>query len=667
MIRKPSGSATRRGLIAGAFGLAVAGGTAGALTGGGRARSSPVPTRLTLPSASRSALVQVVAHPDDDVLFLGPSSQQRMPGLVTIYLTDGESSGVDGTSRCAYAGSRDKGARAYHAKLAGVDDRWNVDWVRLSSGMLVEVDTLAGNPDVQLVFFHLHESGDADFNNGAHAGSLYVLYGDPLATANSTLGSLDSDGAGCAPQSVGQTVTRESLIADLAALFEHYAPAYIATQDPQVAVLGPRYHAHVDDPGDNSDHIGAARFAAAAASRYRGPAGDGRYLLRYYRDYNVRQEPADVEAGGVNRKAAFFLDYLGPQTNVRTGRYTGLYDPKPDPNESVFYGLFYSRLYPRWPGGLALGTVTGTRLYTAMGDRIAAFDTTRAATSPPAAPQFVSGARMAPYVIGTADSRGNTYLVGVQVTDNRIVSCAARGDGAVAWNPLPGDKPSGRCGFGTPTAAVGGGLLTVFTFDPGGGVRAITARPDGSWPAQWTELGGDGTRAGLGAVADSNGRITLFAPTYSGIAIWKQAAPWGAFEQAAPISGVSPTGPICALSNGGSHVLYFPAAPEGRIMRMQQGLNGNWSAPMSIPLAANAGDGVVVQRLQDGELAASVDQATGVATVIRFAGGVARILFQSDAKFVLTGAPALVVKGGTATLFAMKDDGALARWELPIG
>ena len=655
-------------MIAGAFGLAVAGGTAGALAGGGQwPRSSPIKTSRTLPAASRGALVQVVAHPDDDVLFLGPSAELRLPGVVTIYLTDGESSGAAGESRCAYAGSRDNGGRAYHAKLAGAADRWNIAWVRLASGTLVEVNTLAGNPGVQLVFFHLHESGDADFNNGPHAGSLYVLYGDPVATGNSTLGSLRSDGAGCAPQNVGQAVARESLIADLAALFEHYAPSYIAAQDPQVATLGPQYHAHVNDPGDNSDHIGAARFTAAAAARYRGPAGDGRYLLRYYRDYNVRQEPTDVEAGGVARKAAFFLDYLGPEASGHKGRYTGTYDPKPDPNESDFYGLFYSRLYPRWPGGLALGTATGTRLYASLGDQIAVFDPTRAASSAPTAPRFISGTGMAPYVVAAADSRGEPHLIGVQVADNRIVTCAPRGNGAVAWNPLPVDGPSGGSGFGTPAAVVGGGLLTVFTFDPGGGVRAITARPDGSWPVGWVELGGHGTRSGLGAVADSDGRITLFAPTYTGIAIWRQAAPWGTFEQVAPLTGVSPAGPIRALSNKTGHVLYFPAAPEGRIMRMQQEPDGSWSAPATIPLAAGAGDGVVVQRLGDGELVASVDQTTGIATVARFAAGAARVLFQSDAKFVLTGAPAVIVQDKTATLFAMRADGTLARWDLPVG
>lgn len=665
MLRKPSRSATRRGVIVGAFGLAVAGGTAGALTGGsGGSRIAPAPARRILPSATRGALVQVVAHPDDDVLFLGPSSQQRMPNVVTVYLTDGESSGVGHESRCVYAGSRDKGARAYHAQLAGAQNQWNVSWVRLATGTTVEVNTLASHPSVQLVFFHLHESGDSDFDNGPHAGSLYTLYGDASATPNSTLGSLHSDGAECASQSVGQSVARQSLIDSLVALFEHYAPAFIAAQDPQVATLGPQYHAHVHDPGDNSDHIGAARFVAAAASRYRGPAGDGQYLLRYYRDYNVRQEPTDVEAAGAIRKSAFFFDYLGPQTNGR-GRYTGAYDPKPDPNESVFYGLFYSRLYARWPGGLALDASSGARLYTAVGDRIAVFDTTSGASAVSAAPRFISATGMAPYVIAAAGSHANSHLVGVRIDDNRILSCALRGNDAGSWDPLPADLPSGRAGFGTPVAAVGGGLLSVFTFDPGGGVRVITARPDGSWPATWVNLGGDGTRPGLGVVADADGRITLYAPTYNGVSIWRQSAPWGAFQRAPSLLGVSPTGPISAISGEHGHVLYFPSAPEGRITRVQQQANGSWSAPVVIPQTANAGDGVAVHQVQGGELVASVDQITGVATVAQFTG-TPSVLFRSDAKFMLTGAPALLIDGGAATVLAMKVDGTLARWELPV-
>src|SRR5690348_2456392 len=79
---------------------------------------------------SSYTLMQIVAHEDDDILFMNPDVYNMIAagyGNVTIYLTAGEADGsVDGTqSREVFAANRQKGIRAAYAAMAGVTNSWS--------------------------------------------------------------------------------------------------------------------------------------------------------------------------------------------------------------------------------------------------------------------------------------------------------------------------------------------------------------------------------------------------------------------------------------------------------------------------------------------------------------------------------------------------------------
>ena len=94
---------------------------------------------------------QVVAHPDDDLLFMNPdllSSVRSGAETSTIYLTSGES---DVRPPEPYAASRRAGSRAAFAAMAGVADEWDRRAVQPVPGVFAEEDRLRAQPSVRLV------------------------------------------------------------------------------------------------------------------------------------------------------------------------------------------------------------------------------------------------------------------------------------------------------------------------------------------------------------------------------------------------------------------------------------------------------------------------------------------------------------------------------------
>ncbi|MFG2844431.1 PIG-L family deacetylase [Kitasatospora sp. NPDC048296] len=217
-----------------------------------------VPTAAADSSPVAESFMQIVAHQDDDILFMNPDiSREYSDPSVTVYLTAGEA--TDDTwitpyypSSCAYAESRAAGARAAHAKIAGVSDpHWTATPLKLSStGKTVEVDTLNEAPQVKLVFFRLHASGDSNFippnsqlaaNGPATLDDLFTS-GPSMNLFDSTMGSIGTDGdcaAATNNQNYGTTYGNQSfshadLTASLTELMQHFSPTVVLAQDPKV-------------------------------------------------------------------------------------------------------------------------------------------------------------------------------------------------------------------------------------------------------------------------------------------------------------------------------------------------------------------------------------------------------------------------------------------------
>src|SRR5262249_33560664 len=94
----------------------------------------------------------IVAHQDDDLLFLNPDVDQSIASGSTVflvYLTAG-----DAGRGARYWTARERGARAAHARMAGVKDVWLPVRVPVA-GRIVSIETLAERQSVHLVFLRL--------------------------------------------------------------------------------------------------------------------------------------------------------------------------------------------------------------------------------------------------------------------------------------------------------------------------------------------------------------------------------------------------------------------------------------------------------------------------------------------------------------------------------
>jgi LmbE family N-acetylglucosaminyl deacetylase len=190
--------------------------------------------------------VQVVAHPDDDLLFMSPDLYAGVLGerpSVTVYLTAGEATaGLDDRhDPVVYVQDRVEGLHEAYAYLARVRNSWRSE--EMTAGrLLVQVDSLAERPRVTLIFVRLPDGGDPRADGGRDA--LTRLWGGQACVHGFASGARPC-------------VSRADVIGMLRALYVKYQANVVRTLDPD------------PPPGcrvcDHPDHVASARFAAAAA------------------------------------------------------------------------------------------------------------------------------------------------------------------------------------------------------------------------------------------------------------------------------------------------------------------------------------------------------------------------------------------------------------------
>ncbi len=187
---------------------------------------------------TQGSTLDIVAHEDDDLLFLSPDVLHDVQsGLCvrTVYVTAGDAGSGEG-----YWTSRQEGMEAAYADMAGVSD----DWTQGDAGIPghpATLMTLNGAPRVSLVFMHLPD-GNTDGSGFSTTGyeSLKKLRLGQISTIDAVDGS--------------SSYTESSLQATLVTLMNAYQPDTIRTQD------------FVDDfnDGDHPDHHAVAYLTQAA-------------------------------------------------------------------------------------------------------------------------------------------------------------------------------------------------------------------------------------------------------------------------------------------------------------------------------------------------------------------------------------------------------------------
>ncbi|MFK8910425.1 PIG-L family deacetylase, partial [Streptomyces sp. YS-3] len=539
-------------------------------------------------SAGRGAvLLQIVAHPDDDLYFMNPDTQHALDGgakVVSVYLTGGEANGDNrvvsdpadrGHDKAAYSSARHQGLRQAYASLLGLPlfTPWEKSVRELRGGHRAEVDTLSHNGrHVELVFvntaMHTLRGGRMGlpslWEDRALSLPVVIAEGSPLTAA--------------APY------TYDGLVEVVAGLLDTYAPTLVQTLDPDPDIQHSTEKARQHDseqPGyaDHADHTAAASFAWAGMVRYvaratrRGRAVPG-FAVTSYRAYYNRHWPKNLPPAVLAEKAAHLRPY-GGAPDWRCGNPGGCGDYNVGGNRPLtnWKGWVRSTHY-RFPGPRpVVGDEPDGRLtaYGVLGLRAVRWRETAPGSGRFGTPEDLGGGPLAPVLGGAVLKDGRQLLFGLRfaATAGRagantrelvLLEQAAPGGAFRAWQGLGNPEAGADRGrrVGSPVAVTApDGRVHLFVRDADKGISTRVREADGAW-GPWRALGGETVQDGLGVTVDTRGRVHVFAPGYDFVHHWTQDSPGAPL---APVKG--PRLPLAvdapaavALPDGGVQLLY---------------------------------------------------------------------------------------------------------------
>ncbi len=236
-------------------------------------------------ASSSGPTLNIVAHEDDDLLFLSPDllhAVQAGGKVQTVFVTAG-----DAGLSASYWQGREDGMQAAYAEMAGVSNSWTQGDAGVP-GHPIPLFTLNGQQNVSLAFMRLPDgnedgSGFASDNNE----SLQQLWTGSITTIHAVDGS--------------SSYTRSSLISALATIMSSYQAAQVNTQD-YVGTFG---------DGDHSDHHAVAYLTQAAHQQY-----TATHTFTGYQDYPDTNLPVNVSGADLTAKQNAFYTYVPFDSNV---------------------------------------------------------------------------------------------------------------------------------------------------------------------------------------------------------------------------------------------------------------------------------------------------------------------------------------------------------------
>jgi LmbE family N-acetylglucosaminyl deacetylase len=272
------------------------------------------PDQLAKTDCAGPTIFNVVAHQDDDLLFLSPDLLHEIHDgkcIRTVYLTAGDA----GFDRLYWL-SRQLGAENAYSSMLGKDEVWDQQTVEIALHEYVTIATPHDGSQVSLIFVNLPDGNLSGNGFGADDWqSLAKLYDHQLPR----LRTVDRQ----------SSYTHDQLVSALATLMDIYQPAEIHTQG---------------DPGggphpDHADHIAAGQFADLAANQYdQRRFGDALTIpVTHYIGYPIQDYDVNVDGDDLQQKAAAFFAY---------GQHDGGVCTSMTACNDATYGLYLRRQYP---------------------------------------------------------------------------------------------------------------------------------------------------------------------------------------------------------------------------------------------------------------------------------------------------------------------------------
>ncbi|WP_282793810.1 PIG-L family deacetylase [Streptomyces sp. CC224B] len=709
---------TRRDLLTAAalcaivpVGMAAASGARDASSSAGPKHQPPALTTVspsgTWTAAGRAprtaeSVVQIVAHPDDDLFFLNPEVGQSLRSgrpLTTIYLTSGEANGINAPRRkdaqprlfpaerdyAKYTKARQNGIRAAYAEMVTGDAThpWRRTVIATAGGGQAELDTLQGHPHIQLVWTLLHEAGSI---TGDRPHSLHGLWDGRVRA----LGSQLAHGGAVARNFA---YDREQLIRTLTGYLERFRPTQVRMQNPTPGRLDRNLKC-----ADHQDHRYGARFVQEALARYASLGGRPHFTVQTYIGYFNGGLPGALDPASGASKARTIDTYAGDG-----GAPNACKDDAGCGDRKV-------AAHPKrnWTNTIHHAGDTGTNwLLTGKDGTLSAFAVLDGRIAQWHRPAGTGGRAAQARWSGPAFLTGTGFDAGIQpvaLPDGRLAVYGTRtvlGAGPAAyqreagyteqrrpgsafgpWRSLGTPEQSdlvGTSDISAPAVSVGAdGATTVFLRDSAHQLTARTRLPGGTW-APWQALGGKAVHSDPVTATDSTGRAYVLAATPHTVLAWVQDRPGG------PVRGPLATGlppttlPLTVRPDGDGVRVYFRRPHSGNLRTAH--LRASDLTPVRDPRGTRAGAPARVTDLGGaggygpasvtpagwGDALLAARSSTGdLATAWLPAGVDPRPQRWSRTGFLLAGAPSGTATGsGGVVLTALGLDGRLYWTQTP--
>ena len=515
-----------------------------------------------------ASVLAIVAHPDDDLLFLNPDLDNGiragMPTTV-VYVSAGDAM-LPPAEGAVRARDRQRGIQDAYRISGGVadlrlQDEWDGHVVQVG-GRRVEEYVLRDRPGVRVTFLGLPDGRLEQLRSGA------------------TLSTVPAAG-GLVPSS--QTYREEDVVAVLSGLMERYGATVLHVTE---LLADHRY----DVPASHPDHRAAAAFAVAAARRYRQLRASWLPDVVEHRDYGVKNHPVNLDAPARTRKRALFEEEYRP------------WDPAA---EDVFgaagRNYYRSSRGTRWSATDGSGAV---QLFAVRNGRVVSW------TGPST---WRGPVDLGPDGLGA----GVTTVVAARGTDGSVHLTARTEDGRVVvrpavggrWTDLGTPNPGDDARYvGSPTLAPNAdGRLQVFVVNAGGGLSSRWQDRSGGWHP-WSDLAGSDLQDPCDALLDASGRIEVVAATRAGLVLWRQTVPDGEIVRGSvPALAPASTATFAVNADGRPEVHYRQADTAAVAISWQDG-DFTWRSTTS--LGGHGGIGPTANATVGGRIA-TVARNTG--------------------------------------------------------
>ncbi|MFI1398792.1 PIG-L family deacetylase [Streptomyces sp. NPDC020681] len=504
---------------------------------------------MAIASTRRAQLMQILAHPDDDLYFMNPDTQRMLAAgvpLVCVYVTAGEHDGknrIPGdwdveADKSGYSSARHQGLRQAYASLLGLDrfTDWTKGVASLNGEHRAEINTLTnGSRRVELIFLNL------PMHTSRRYMALPSLWRDRALGLNTVI-SADS------PLRRTVSYDHDELIDVLVGLMEQYRPTVIQTLDPDPDIQHSDEATRKRDSeqrgySDHADHTAVACFSWAAMVRWVAEATeDGGevpgFVATSFRGYYNRHWPKNLPPAVLQEKAASLVPY-GGDPDWQCGNPAGCGDynvggTRPLKNKKGWVRSTHYR-YPGARPAVAAEPSGGLVAYGVLGLRAVRWRETRPGSGRWGNPDDLGGGPLAP-TLGSAtlgDGRQLLFALRFAALDGRggpnrreVVLLEQRSPGGEfkAWEGLGNperDDDRGRR-IGVPVAiASPDGRVHLFVRNADQGISTRVRDRDGRWD-RWRDLGGSEIQDGLSTVVDGAGRVHVFGAGRDTVHHWTQ-------------------------------------------------------------------------------------------------------------------------------------------------